>query len=179
MISWRSLGFMAFAFLTLTACGEMRESLGLGRNQPDEFAVVDRPPLSMPPEFGLRPPVPGTPRPQDVNMSQRANDVLFPGNGSTGNDASESEKALLAVTGAAKADPNIREVVDREAAQKAVASKHLVEELLWWKPKEKPATTVDAPAEAARIKEAKDKGEPLNQGSTPVIEREKGGFLGL
>lgn len=179
MISWRSLSLLAFTLLTLTACGEMRESLGLGRNQPDEFAVVDRPPLSMPPEFGLRPPAPGAPRPQEVNMSQRANDVLFPGNSSGQGEASDSEKALMTVTGATKADPNIREVVDREAAQKAVASKHLVEELLWWKPAEKPATTVDAPAEAARLKEAKDKGEPLNQGLTPVIEREKGGFLGL
>ena len=48
----------ATAFL-VSACGEIREDLGLGRNVPDEFAVVEHPPLSMPPDFSLRPPRPG------------------------------------------------------------------------------------------------------------------------
>ncbi len=41
------------------------------------------------------------------------------------------------------------------------------------------ATTVDAPAEAERIQEAKEKDEPLNKGATPIIERKKSGWLGL
>jgi DUF3035 family protein len=185
MTSPRLLIVLGLAALALSACSEVRESLGLGRSPPDEFAVVDRPPLSMPPDFGLRPPQPGAPRPQEVDMKQRANDVLFAGNGSdkstttSGAEVSGSEKALLEQTGATKADPNIRSIVDRETAEKAVGTTHLVDELLWWKSDEKPAATVDAPAEAERIKDAKEKGEPLNKGGTPVIEREKSGWLGL
>ena len=86
---------------------------------------------------------------------------------------------MLEKSGADKADPNIRQVVDREAAQKVVSSPHLVDKLLWWKKEPPPGTTVDAAAESARIREAKEKGEPLNKGATPVIERQKTGWLGL
>ncbi len=183
MTSPRLLITLGLAALALSACSEVRESLGLGRSPPDEFAVVDRPPLSMPPDFGLRPPQPGAPRPQEVDMKQRADETLFGGSAAaksaTDSEPSAAEKALLDQTGATKADPNIRAIVDRETADKAVGTTHLVDELLWWKSDEKPAATVDAAAEAQRIKDAKEKGEPITQGATPVIEREKSGWLGL
>ena len=179
-----ALGFLALSF---TACSEVREDLGLGRAVPDEFTVVDRPPLSMPPDFGLRPPQPGAPRPQEVDMGQHANDVLFGSSnnlnkpqaavGGTGQSA--SERALLASTGADKANPEIRNVINHEAAEKIGAPKHLVDELLWWKEDKPTATTVDASAEAARIKAAQEKGQPINSGATPTIERDKSGWLGL
>ena len=52
----RSLPLMILGCMALAACSSIREDLGLGRSPPDEFAVIDRPPLSMPPDFGLRPP---------------------------------------------------------------------------------------------------------------------------
>ncbi len=155
----------------------------MGRNAPDEFAVVERPPLSMPPDFSLRPPRPGAPRPQEVDTSQRANETLFGGGispgVSTGDEPSDAEKVLLTQTGADKADPGIRAEIERESSEKVGVSEHLVQDLLWWKKDEPPGTTVDAAAEAKRIQEAKDKGEPINQGATPVIEKDKGGWLGL
>lgn len=184
----------ALAVLALAACGDVREDLGLGRSAPDEYAVVDRAPLSMPPDYTLRPPMPGEQRPQEVDLTQKANNIVFGGNtnptnastsGANGGSAptaagvSDAEKEFLTATGADKADPNIRNIVDREAAEKVVGTGHLVDELLWWKKNEKPVATVDAAAEAARIKEAQAKGQPLNQGATPVIEREKTGWLGL
>jgi len=182
----RVLSVLCLALLALSACGEVRESLGLGRNPPDEFSVVDRPPLSMPPDFGLRPPQPGAPRPQEIDMKQRANDTLFGSNGNKVTSApldtaglSGAEKSLLENTGATKADPDIRNTVDREASDKVVSSPHLIEELLWWKPPEQQGTIVNAPEEAARIKENKEKGEPVNQGATPIIEKKKSGWLGL
>jgi hypothetical protein len=129
----------------------------------------------------LRPPEPGAARPQSIDLTQRASDVLFNGDTSATatSGASDSEKALLEQTGATKANPEIRQVVDREASQKVVSTVHLVDKLLWWKKDEKPSTTVDAAGEAARIKAAKEKGEPLNKGATPVIERQETGWLGL
>jgi hypothetical protein len=182
MTNSRLLIVCGLAALALAGCSDVRESLGLGRSSPDEFAVVDRPPLSIPPDFSLRPPKPGEPRPQQVDMTQRANDVLFNGKSgvTTDNDnVSDSEKALLNQTGGAKAESDIRQIVDREASEKVVGSEHLVQQLLWWKDDVKPGVTVDAPAESARIKDAKDKGEPINQSATPIIERDKSGWLGL
>lgn len=163
----------------LTGCGGA-QALGLGRNSPDEFAVVERPPLSLPPEFGLRPPQPGAPRPQEVSMSGRAGSVLL-GSARTKTSAEESdaEKTILEAAGAAKADPSIRETIDREASQKAVGSRHLLDDILWWRENKTPATTVDPAAEAARIKEAKEKGESITSGATPIIEKNKSGWLGL
>ncbi len=50
--------FTTCALLALSACGNgtVKETLGLSRKAPDEFKVVARPPLSVPPQFNLRPP---------------------------------------------------------------------------------------------------------------------------
>jgi hypothetical protein len=169
----------------LAGCSGFADTLGLGRNAPDEFAVVDRPPLAMPPDFDLRPPKPGAARPQEVSQTDRASTMLFganakPSSAPSGAPAgSDAEKALLETSGAAKADPAIRETIDREAAQRVSGTGHLVDNLLWWKPDAPQGTIVDAPAEAARIRDAKEKGESPDQGATPIIERDKGGWLGL
>jgi len=180
MRSYLALGLAA---LSLAACGDVRDDLGLGRSSPDEFAVVDRAPLSVPPEFTLRPPLPGAPRPQEVDQTQRADTTLFGEEGSAAQKntgrMSSAEQMLLASTGADKANPDIRQVIDREASQRIVGDEHLVDNLLWWKKEPPPGVAVNAPAEAARIKAAKAKGQPLNKGATPIIERQKSGWLGL
>jgi len=176
----RSLFLLGLTTLLLSACGEIRQDLGLGRSPPDEFAVVERPPLSMPPDYGLHPPRPGAPRPQAVDTAAQAKDVLFSGETSAPRaDMSDSEKALLATSGAAKADPAIRNTIDRESSQKVDASPHLVERLMNVGNDKKPAVTVDPEAEAARIKKAKEDKTPLTQGATPIIEKQTSGWLGM
>ncbi|MFA5041817.1 MAG: DUF3035 domain-containing protein [Bdellovibrionales bacterium] len=175
----RSYVLLGIAMLLLAACGELRQDLGLGRNPPDEFAVVDRPPLSMPPDYGLRPPRPGAARPQVVDTDQQAKTALFGETAPQGKELSATEKALLENSGASKADPNIREIVDRESTQKAVASPHLVRRLLDWSGDNGTGTVVDAKAEADRIKKAKENNQSVTSGATPVIEKQKSGWLGL
>jgi hypothetical protein len=178
----RSFFVLALACAALAACGSVREDLGLGRSPPDEFAVIDRPPLAMPPDFGLRPPSPGAPRPQAVDPGVHASDALFGAAGKATPDDSKlsaAEKALLQQTGADKASPSIRTVINNESAVSVEADPHLLDKLLWWKNDVKPGITVDAAAEAERIKQARDKGEPLNKSATPIIERDKSGWLGF
>jgi hypothetical protein len=152
----------------------------MGRTPPDEFAVMERPPLSMPPDYALRPPRPGAPRPQIVDTAAQAQETLFNGNGATAPKApSQGEQALLEAAGATKADNSIRDTVDRETAQKVVASPHLVDMLMGSGSDEKPATTVDASAEAARIKQDQQANKPVTNGATPVIEKQESGWLGL
>lgn len=104
--------------LLLAACSSDRtlaDRLGLGRNVPDEFQVVERAPLTLPPEFGLRPPAPGAPRPQEGTTSQQAQQALL-GAPLAAADATPGQDALLARAGADAADPNIRTVIVEERA---------------------------------------------------------------
>lgn len=166
--------------LLLAGCGGgLTETLGLGRSMPDAFAVVDRPPLSLPPDYTLRPPEPGKPRPQEINMTQRASQILLGADQPKAQGRSAGEESLLNAAGSAQADPHIRDVVDREEAQRVVASKTLIDSLLVWRNNQPPAATVDAAAERERIQKAKADGAPVNQGATPVIEKQKRFFLGL
>jgi hypothetical protein len=89
--------------MLLASCG----SGGLlNRNRPDEFAVARQAPLVIPPDFALRPPQPGAPRPQDAGgPAQQALDALF--GGSAPRSASEAA-AVQAAGGASAADAGIR-----------------------------------------------------------------------
>ena len=51
---------------------EVRDAAGLAKKSPDEFQVMARPPLSLPPNFTLTPPTPGAPRPQSGSADQQA-----------------------------------------------------------------------------------------------------------
>jgi hypothetical protein len=71
----RGLVLLAVASLCsitlLSGCG-FRQLIGLDRVGPDEFAVESRAPLTIPPDFELRPPAPGASRPQEVTAAERA-----------------------------------------------------------------------------------------------------------
>lgn len=174
--------------LALVACSETRESLGLGRVTPDEFAVVDRPPLVIPPDFKLRPPQPGAPRPQEVAAMRQAEQATFGGSvepapvksSPWAATSSDLTKEVLAKAGADHATPDIRATIDHESAQRVSANSHLVEELLWWrKDNNGNAAVVDAAAEAQRLRTNQQAGKPVNAGATPVIEKRHAGWLGL
>src|ERR1700736_6064630 len=70
----------ASMLIVLTGCGDssLSRTFGLVRDTPDEFTVVTRAPLSMPPDFSLRPPQPGAPRPQDLSARAQAESALVP-----------------------------------------------------------------------------------------------------
>src|SRR4051795_5357036 len=76
--------FLRYAALAgvfgLAACSgdELTRTFGLTRDAPDEFQVTTRAPLSMPPDFSLRPPRPGASRPQELSQRQQAEAALVP-----------------------------------------------------------------------------------------------------
>jgi len=77
---------------------------------PDEFRVVKKAPLTVPPEYSLRPPEISTVRPQEVSP-QRTDQIISFGNG-IGDDASDVEKMLVARAGAIAVSPVIRDIID-------------------------------------------------------------------
>ena len=85
------LGILSLAGVVAVAgCTDFKRSIGLEATMPDEFAVESRAPLTIPPEFDLRPPTPGAPRPQEKSADQQAKDVMAEaGPGEPGNKASD------------------------------------------------------------------------------------------
>lgn len=167
--------------LMLAGCAETREALGLNRNMPDEFVVVDRAPLTLPPDFKLRPPEPGAPRPQEHSPSAVAEAVALGAPAApaiTTTAASGVEQQVLASAGAARATPEIRRIVDRESTATVSADRHLVDELLWWRHRGgDQGRVVDAAAESARLRGNLESGKPATEGGTPTIEKRKSGWL--
>ena len=76
-LSWPLFGVSCAALMfLLTGCTGFKQVVGLEAQAPDEFAVESRAPLTIPPEYDLRPPAPGAPRPQEVTPSATAQQAL-------------------------------------------------------------------------------------------------------
>jgi Protein of unknown function (DUF3035) len=77
------------AALALSGCNGFKQAIGLEPTLPDEFAVESNPPLTIPPDFDLRPPEPGAPRPQEESTAKQAEQVIDQaGPGAPGQQAS-------------------------------------------------------------------------------------------
>lgn len=86
------------AALTLSACGGVRVT-------PDEFEVIDRAPLYVPPVSDLRPPRPGEPRAQAIDPGKMAFEALFPGKEfRRSKPLSNIEQAVVRKVGSAEPD---------------------------------------------------------------------------
>ena len=169
------LGALALATV-LSACeGGIGDALGLGKNAPDEFAVVRSAPLTLPPEFSLRPPRPGEARPNEEPLRDQAGDALLSEAGAGVDPATESasqgEAAFIEQAGAGDVDPNIRHVVDREFSGYASEDESFVDSLIFWQDDDPPGEVVDAAAEAERLRENIEAGRPITEGETPIIRR--------
>jgi hypothetical protein len=167
--------------MALTACEGMKEQLGMTKQPPDEFRVQARAPLSMPPDFNLRPPRQGAPRPQEGTAQQQARRAVFriedaavPAmNGEGGDGRSQGERALLAAAGAGQADANIRAIVDRETGLLNEQDEGFLDFLVFWRDEEPSGAVIDAEQEAKRLRENAALGKPVTEGETPTVERRK------
>ena len=157
--------------MALGACDKAEEQLGLAKAAPDEFAVVKRAPLELPPSYSLRPPRPGAPRPQEQETVEQARVAVFGGEQPAQAAPAGADGALLQNAGASVADPNIRNTVDEESAELVDENQPVVDKLLSLGSDEGPAATVvDAKAEAERLKANKEAGKPVTAGETPSRE---------
>lgn len=181
-----SAGLALVMAVSLSACGggdSIKDTLGYGKQAPDEFAIITKAPLVIPPDFSLRPPQPGVLRPQESQfepslVAQRAlngNETPAASDGGTG---SAGEQVLLEKTGAADANPKIRQVVNNEQRSLVERDASFTDDVLFWR--EKPNTdarTVDAAAERRRIEQNEAQGKPVTEGETPSVAPAKKGFF--
>jgi hypothetical protein len=178
--------------LALGGCTETRKAIGWDKSPPDEFRVMSRAPLSIPPDFGLRPPTPGAPRPQEGTTTDQARSAVTGGRTplrTTGagpaaatpvqrqGSRSNGEEALLSRAGADRIDPTIRTTVDREARAMADADRSFTDRLIFWRQPDPPGTVVDPQREQQRIRENQALGRAPTDGDTPIIRRRQRGIL--
>jgi len=98
----------------LSGCDSLRDAAGLTKKSPDEFAVTTKAPLVIPPDFNLRPPLPGAPPSNTRDPSTNAEMALFNNtdpqtvaNGLVGT-FTPGERMLLANARVQNSDPAIR-----------------------------------------------------------------------
>jgi hypothetical protein len=177
----------------LGGCTDIRRALGMEKVIPDEFAVVSRAPLAIPPDYTLRPPQPGAAPSQEVAAQDRAKEAVFRAGSQQASlppaagERSAGEGALLQKAGAPNADPAIRQHVSDDTALTPENQRGFVDKLLFWRKSGPPNSNevIDPNKEADRIKQAQAAGNPVapdapgaasetaTQQPTPTIERKK------
>lgn len=166
--------------LSLSGCGGgggIREALGYTKDAPDEFTIVTKAPLVVPPDFSLRPPRPGAPSPRETQPEDLAESLLL-GSQSSETAADKGEQILLAKAGATRADSNIRNVIDEETRSLKAKQDTFTNDVLFWKNPGDPSTrTVDATGEAKRLRQNEALGLPVTEGDTPQEEEDEGGIF--
>jgi hypothetical protein len=131
------------ALAASAACTSSGNSSG---NTPNEFRVVTKAPLSVPPEYSLRPPPAGTTLPAEVEAARTGSPTAF---GTViGQNASAAERALVAAAGANAANTGIRTQVDYEETKTIRKSGSVADRILFWR-KDKPEDIASAATDNA------------------------------
>jgi hypothetical protein len=184
-----AVAVLVLAGATLGGCDDLMRALGKEKVVPDEFAVVSRAPLAVPPDFALRPPRIGAMRPQEVAPVDQARQTVFRA-GDQGTAAlppaadqrSPGESELLQSAGAATAPKDIRQLVESDATNANAMSDSFVDKLAFWRSKDQKLgptdDVIDPAAEADRLaaqKEAKVPAGPSPFAKAPTIEKTNSG----
>jgi hypothetical protein len=156
----------------VAGCTSTRQALGMTKVTPDEFRVVTKAPLVVPPDYALRPPAPGEPRPQELQPESAARVALL--GQREAQNRSAGEQMLTARAGADKADPLIRYVVDDEFGDVAHKDKSFADRVMFWKSDKAPAATAQASADnvVAPVDPAAEQAKLANlTGGQPIVIR--------
>ena len=114
---WRAveLGLLVGALAMAGGCSSFKDAMGISKHPPDEFAVVTKTPLIVPPEYNLMPPKPSVEQPRDADPQAEAIQALFPDHKVS--PPSASEAMLIKKSGAGDASSNIRTKVGGESTE--------------------------------------------------------------
>lgn len=176
MAPFRILFAAALLPLVLSGCGsdDVSRTFGLTRDAPDEFQVTTRAPLSMPPDYTLRPPRAGAARPQEMTQRQSAEAALIPqaaiSNAAQGGPTAGQQALLESAGPSAPAD--IRRKIDSDSAMEATDT-GFADTLMFWRTPEDKSVVVDPQRESQRLRGNAALGNPPTAGDTAIIQRPK------
>jgi hypothetical protein len=166
----------------LAACGsDTARTFGFQRDPPDEFVSTRRAPLSLPPDYALRPPIPGAPRPQELSARDGGEAALLGVSAVASAPAavSSGEEAFLRSAGPAPQVPSeiLRRRVDEETRRLDTAERSFADRLIFWRERPPAGIAVDAQAESQRLRTNAALGQAVSTGDTPIIQRRRRGLL--
>jgi len=104
--------------LFLVSCSKVRESAGVNRKNIDEFAVIENPPLVIPPDFNFLPPDQLEEKNLDKAESDLAKAILFGLEDETDDNNSElsTMEKILSESNVDETDDSIRDEIDEQFA---------------------------------------------------------------
>lgn len=158
------MAVILLSILMLSACSSGKDLIG-GKNAPDEFEVVIRPPLTLPPNFSLRPT-------DDVNdaltatlaQTQSQTSVIGQSVSLFGTTQTANASSFEELFGTDEITPNIRNIIDEETLGIQLERRIPLEQIFGGKPEVGP--DLDAAAEAFRIRQAIKDGKSLTDSPT-------------
>jgi hypothetical protein len=158
--------------VAVSGCSTLQQALGSSKVAPDEFRVVTKAPLVIPPEFNLRPPRPGEARPMELRPDLQARSALF--GASLGVQASDGEKLLVERAGASSVDLGIRSIVDEEASGVVRKSQGFADRIMAFGQRSDgpPGTPLTPEAEALRLAADQSAKQATGDGVV-VIQRDR------
>jgi len=151
------------ASLVLTGCSSFDEAIGKAKSSPDEFQVVVRPPLTLPPNFSLRPGDEETEAASPIGT-----DAVSVSSKVLTNAAEGDASSFDALFGTDQAEEDIRRKVDEETLGVQLERRLPVDIIFGGQPNVGP--NLSASQEAARIRKALETGESVTSTPTPAID---------
>jgi hypothetical protein len=185
---------MVAGVLLVNSCTSQQSNVfGEEKKAPDEFAVYSRAPLSMPPDFGLRPPKPGVTRPQTIVPRNTAKEAILsssrtPSSATSDGNAAQAQAdqtpgivALLSNAGATHTNPDIRALINSETSSLSNSvDGGIAEKILFWRKNNTSlkSAVIDPAAEQRRIRRTTAEGDVVEEApaqAVPTIQRRDGG----
>jgi Protein of unknown function (DUF3035) len=158
--------------VSLTACESVRTAMGITKDPPDEFAVVTKAPLIIPPDYTLRPPKPGAAPLNQISPTEAAQAALYSDDpkavaGAISGNYSQGEKLLLAQTGAATASDGIRQQIAADNSNTQSSDEGFTNQLLFGGTNTTGDAPLNADAENTRLQAAKNGGQAAPASTAP------------
>ncbi len=143
------------SLLSLAGCDGPKSLLIASRRVPDEFEVVQRASLEIPPDFTLRPPMPGAPPKHYMEASHEAKNVVYDSVVRTKKarpaGRARAVDTFLSQARAEERDPVIRQTIIQETHDASEGDENFMRKLAFWKKKQKKGDVIDPIAEKARF----------------------------
>ena len=158
-------------FILLYGCGGVKEKIGLIKKIPDEFQVYKNKPLSVPPNFELRPPS------KDAGENDQNKNIIFNNAETTDENLSISDEILLIAVGEKTSDKNIRKIINEENSIEEV-DKSIMEQILDFDPLfeviKKEEEEINPQEEKERIEKLTKEGKIIKVDNQAIIIEKEG-----
>lgn len=115
--------------LAITGCASAGKALGLTREGPNEFNILTKAPLVVPPEYKLRPPQAGEARSEESYSSEVAREAIMGASDSA--EPSQGEILLLSKAGAGRSDSSVRMLIDGDNSVERKSSSFTDRVVFW------------------------------------------------